>query len=91
MFLLEPMIDTIQNGKKTFIKTFVTNEKIAKSLHDFVDAQTVYTKEANKATTDMITNVMSEAVKSVQDLGKFDYMKFGEGIMKGYYTQVPKK
>lgn len=45
-------IDTLQGAKKQFIKTFVTNDELAKPLNTFVDAQTSYAKavadEANK-------------------------------------------
>lgn len=88
MFTFDPVIDAVQSGKKTFIKTFVTNEKIASSLNDFVDSQTAYTKEVVKATTTMMTSVLSETTKSMQDVNKFDYTKFGEGIMKAYYTHL---
>lgn len=88
MFTFDPVIDAVQSGKKTFIKTFVTNEKIASSLNDFVDSQTAYTKEVVKATTTMMTAVLSETTKSIQDVNKFDYTKFGEGIMKAYYTHL---
>lgn len=88
MFTFDPVIDAIQTGKKSFVSSFVTNDKIAKVLNDFVDSQTVYTKEAVKATTTMMTTVMSETTKSFQDLTKFDYAKFGEGIMKGYYNNL---
>lgn len=88
MFTFDPVIDAIQTGKKSFISSFVTNDKVAKSLNEFVDSQTAYTKEAVKATTNMMTTVMSETTKSLQDLTKFDYAKFGEGIMKGYYSNL---
>ena len=91
MFTFDPVIDAVQSGKKTFIKTFVTNEKIASSLNDFVDSQTSYTKEVVKATTTMMTNVLSETTKSMQDVTKFDYSKFGEGIMKAYYSHLNHK
>lgn len=90
MFTFDPVIDAVQTSKKTFIKTFVTNEKIATSLNDFVDSQTAYTKEATKATTAMMTSVLGEASRSMQDLTKFDYTKFGEGIMKAYYSHLNK-
>lgn len=91
MFTFDPVIDAMQSGKKSFISTFITNEKIAKVMNEFVDSQTVYTKEAFKATTTMLTDVLSETTKGMQDLTKFDYVKFGEGIMKGYYSNLNKK
>ena len=39
-------VDTIQEGKKKFVETFVQHEGIAKALNDFVDSQTKYTKSA---------------------------------------------
>lgn len=84
MFTADTMIDTVQNGKKQFVKTFVTNEHIAESMHHFIDSQTDYTKKAVKATTDAATEIMQETLKVVRDAAKFDYVKFGEGIMKAY-------
>jgi len=91
MFTFDPVIDAVQQGKKTFVSTFVTNEKVAKALTEFVDAQTVYTKEVSKATTNMVSSVTSETLKAFQESTKFDYNKFGEGIMKAWYNQMPKK
>ena len=90
MFTLDSMIDTVQTSKKQFIKTFVTNQSVADSLNKFVDAQTSYTKEAMKATADTVTSVTKEVVKSMQEASKFDYSKFGEGIMKAYQTNFTK-
>ena len=84
MFTADTMIDTIQNGKKQFVKTFVTNEHIAESMNQFIDTQSEYTKKALKATTDAANSIMTETVKVVRDAAKFDYVKFGEGIMKAY-------
>lgn len=39
-------VDSIQSGKKQVIDTFVTHDGIKKTLNDFVDAQTSYTKAA---------------------------------------------
>lgn len=90
MFTYDAVIDAVQNSKKTFVTTFVKNEKVAEALNSFVDAQAEYTKMAAKATSDMATTVTSELVKAVQEAGKFDYTKFGEGIMKAYNAQTKK-
>lgn len=84
MFTSDEMIDTIQNGKKTAISIMVQNDHIKEALNKFVDAQTAYTKGAVKATSDAATVVMQETVKAAQDAMKFDYVKFGEGVMKAY-------
>lgn len=84
MFTPDAMIDTVQTGKKTFVNTFVTNETVKEALNSFVDAQADYTKKAVKVSTDTFTTLVSESVKAYQDATKFDYAKFGEGIMKAY-------
>ena len=84
MFTADTMIDTVQNGKKQFVKTFVTNEHIAESMNQFIDTQAEYTKKAMKATTDAATEIMQETQKAMREAAKFDYSKFGEGIMKAY-------
>lgn len=84
MFGYETVIDTVQDGKKMFVKSFVTNEAVANALGGFIDAQTKYTKEAIKVSSDTATAVMNETIKAYKEATKFDYSKFGEGIMKAY-------
>lgn len=43
--MLLSTIDTVQSGKKIFVDTFVKHEELAKSMTDFVDHQTEYTKQ----------------------------------------------
>ena len=90
MFTFDAAIDAIQTAKKTLVSTFVTNQTIADSLNGFVDAQTEYTKKALKAGTEAATTLASETVKVAQEMGKFDYSKFGEGIMKAYNSTAKK-
>lgn len=76
MFTADTFIDTVQTAKKEAVKTvFAKNETIAKSLTEFVDAQTAYTKQAAKAGTDVVTKLASEMVKLGQEAAKFDYTK----------------
>ncbi len=91
MFTYDATIDAVQTGKKQFVKTFITDEKIADALNQFIDQQTEYTKKAAKATIDAGTTVVQETVKHVQEAAKFDYTKFGEGIMKAYTAQTKSK
>ncbi len=91
MFTADALIDTVQTGKKTFVNTFVTNETIKDSMVKFIDAQAEYTKKASKVGMDTFTTVASESLKAVQEATKFDYVKFGEGIMKAYTAQTAKK
>ena len=44
--LVNNTADAIQVSKKMFIDTFVKHEGLAKTMHEFVDAQTEYTKKA---------------------------------------------
>jgi len=91
MFTADTLIDTVQNSKKQFVKTFVTNEHIAESMNQFIDTQTDYTKKAVKATTDAATEIMQETQKVMREAAKFDYAKFGEGIMKAYQANAHAK
>ena len=91
MFTLDTTIDTVQTGKKTLVNTFVTNEAVKEALINFVDAQTAYTKEAVKAGTNAFTTVAKETVSAIQSASKFDYTKFGEGVMKAYTATTSKK
>lgn len=50
-------IDTIQSTKKVAVDTFVKHEGLAKSLNEFVDTQTEYTKKAIDASIEAGTNV----------------------------------
>ncbi len=84
MFTLDATIDAVQNGKKQFVNTFVPNESIKETLNSFVDAQTEYTKAAFKTGQDTATKLAGEMTKAIGEVAKFDYTKFGEGVMKAY-------
>ena len=86
MFAYDTVIDQVQNSKKQFVKIFVTDEKIASTLNEFIDSQTGYTKSAAKAALDASTNLIHATIKHVQEAAQFDYNKFGEGMMKAYMT-----
>jgi hypothetical protein len=90
MFTADAIIDTVQNGKKQFVNTFVQNETAKDAMVKFIDAQAEYTKKAAKVGMDTFTTLSTEAVKAGQNAMKFDYTKFGEGIMKAY-TATTKK
>ena len=91
MFTVDQTVDTIQNGKKEFVKTFVQNETAATAMNEFIDAQAEYTKKAAKVSMDTLTTLTSETTKAMQNAMKFDYTKFGEGIMKAYTATTSKK
>jgi hypothetical protein len=91
MFTVDQTIDAVQNGKKEFVKTFVKNETAATAMNEFIDAQAEYTKKAAKVGMDTFTTLASETTKAVQNSMKFDYVKFGEGVMKAYTATTAKK
>jgi hypothetical protein len=91
MFTADAIIDTVQTGKKTWVNTFVTNEAVKESMIKFIDSQAEYTKKAAKVGMDTFSTITSEAVKATQEAAKFDYTKFGEGIMKAYSAQSKTK
>jgi hypothetical protein len=88
MFTFDAMIDTVQTGNKQFVKTFVNNEKIADALNEFIDAQTAYTKQAVNVSTKTATTLGKEAMNQMENAAKFDYNKFGEGVMKAYQAMT---
>jgi hypothetical protein len=53
-----------------------------------VDTQTEYTKTIVKAGTDAWTTMSQETSRIVTESTKFDYVKFGEGIMKAYQANL---
>ena len=90
MFTADAFIDAVQTGKKTWVNMFVTNDAMKDAMINFIENQSEYTKKAVKATTDATSTVVTETVKAMQQATKFDYMKFGEGIMKAYSAQGKK-
>ena len=90
MFTVDATIDTIQGAKKQFVKTFVQNETAATAMNEFIDAQADYTKKAAKVGMDTFTVLASETTKAMQNAMKFDYAKFGEGVMKAYQATAKK-
>ena len=54
---LHTMVDFIQTSKKIFVDTVIKHEGLAKSLNEFVDAQTDYTKQAIDASVSAGTKV----------------------------------
>ena len=91
MFTADALIDTVQTGKKTFVNTFVTNETAKESMIKFIDAQADYTKRASKVGMDTATTLTSEAMKQVQEVVKFDYVKAGQEFFKAFQPATSKK
>lgn len=90
MFTADATIDAVQTAKKTLVNTFVTNDTVKESMIKFIDAQAEYTRKAAKVGMDTMTTVAQETIKAAQEAMKFDYVKFGEGVMKAYQTTAKK-
>ena len=91
MFTADAIIDTVQTGKKTIVNTFVTNEAVKESMIKFIDAQADYTKRASKVGMDTATTLTSEAMKQVQEVVKFDYVKAGQEFFKAFQPATSKQ
>jgi len=91
MFTADAIIDAVQTGKKTIVNTFVTNETAKESMIKFIDAQADYTKKAAKVGMDTATTLTSEAVKQVEAVAKFDYVKAGQDFLKAFQPATSKK
>lgn len=63
-YMTNMFIDSVQNAKKSFIDTWFKTDELSKPLHAFVDAQTAYTKEVAKTTTDF-ANAYGTAVAAM--------------------------
>ena len=85
---LHTMVDFIQTSKKIFVDTVIKHEGLAKSLNEFVDAQTVYTKEAIDVSIKTGTNVYN----TVTDKSFYtDTMKtVQESVQSLFHTQKGK-
>lgn len=84
--VLDAAIDSFQSSKKMFVDTFVKHDTLAKTLNDFVDNQTEYTKKAVTATLEAgnavvhtitdkkfyeeVSNVAKNHVKDILDTKK---------------------
>lgn len=54
-------IDAVQNAKTSWVNTWVKDKEISKPLHDFIAAQTEFTKIAMKSLT-AYSNAAGEAM-----------------------------
>ena len=50
-------VDTIHSAKTQFVKTFVTNEELAKPLQTYIDAQASFAKKVGQETFNFLTTV----------------------------------
>ena len=82
--LVHSTVDTIQSSKKMFVDAFVKHEGLAKSLNEFVDAQTDYTKQA----FDVSLKTSTEVYKTVTEKSFYtDALKAAQESVQSVYTQ----
>ena len=65
MFTPETIIDSVQNAKKTFVTTFVTDDKFKAELIKLVDAQTEFAKGQVKTTLSIAEAFVKNATNAV--------------------------
>jgi hypothetical protein len=77
--LVNNTVDAIQTSKKIFVDTFVKHEGLSKTMNEFVDAQTEYTKKAIEVGFNTASNLhktvtdksfYTETAKSMQEAAK---------------------
>ncbi len=65
MFTPDFYIDGVQNAKKQFVNTFVTNDSFKKELIKLVDAQTEFAKGQIKTTLQIAETIVKNASNAV--------------------------
>jgi len=63
--MFNTIIDTVQNGKKQFVTTFVTDDKFKAELVKLVDAQTEFAKGQVKTTLSIAEAFVKNASDAV--------------------------
>ncbi len=64
MFAADRFIDTVQDSKKYFVSTFVTDEQLKKPLFDFIEAQRQFTKAMVKTGNDVMSIMVDSFIKN---------------------------
>ena len=63
--MFNQVIDTVQNGKKQFVNTFITDDKFKAELIKLVDAQTEFAKGQVKTTLSIAEAFVKNASDAV--------------------------
>jgi hypothetical protein len=70
MFSFDSIIDTVQNGKKQFVETFVTDAKFKAELVKLIDAQAEFAKGQVNTTLAIAEAFYTNANKAVNKVSK---------------------
>lgn len=69
MFTFDSYIDAIQGAKKTFVETYVKDDKFKAELNKLVDAQTSLNKTTVKCTGPGVQNIIAEIYCTTSAIG----------------------
>jgi hypothetical protein len=64
MFAADRFIDSVQDSKKYFVSTFVTEDQLKKPLFDFIEAQRHFTKVMVKTGNDILSLMTDSLIKN---------------------------
>jgi hypothetical protein len=64
MFATDRFIDSVQDSKKYFVSTFVTEDQLKKPLFDFIEAQRQFTKVMVKTGNDIMSLMTDTLIKN---------------------------
>lgn len=53
LYYANQFVDTVQDAKNKFIETFVSDDKVAAPLKEFVEAQRTFTKQINRSASEV--------------------------------------
>ena len=70
MFTPDFYIDGVQNAKKQFVTTFVTDDKFKKELNKLIDSQTEFAKGQVKSTLSIAEALIKNASTAFYAAGK---------------------
>jgi porphobilinogen deaminase len=63
LYYANSFVDTVQDAKKKVVEQFVSDDKVATPLNQFIEAQRTFTKELNRS----IHEIADYAVASTKD------------------------
>jgi hypothetical protein len=70
MFSFDSIIDAVQNGKKQFVETFISDAKFKAELIKLVDAQTAFAKGQVTTTISIAEAFYKNANEAVKKVSK---------------------
>lgn len=70
LYYANQFVDTVQNAKNQFLKTFVTDEKVRAPLVDFVESQREFTKQINRSVQELTDQAITATKNLVEKTKK---------------------